>query len=49
MIIKMLNELGRRMDKHSENFNEELEYTKKKQTAKEYNKWNKKHTRRNQQ
>ena len=30
MIIKMLNELGRRMDKHSENFNEELEYTKKK-------------------
>ena len=32
MIIKMLNELRRRMDKHSENFNKELENIKKNQT-----------------
>ena len=29
MIIKMLTELGRRMDEHSENFNKELENIKK--------------------
>ena len=32
MITKMLNELRRRMDEHSENFNEELENIKKDQT-----------------
>ena len=41
MIIKMLNELGRRIDKHSEKFNRELENIKKNQTAEEYNNWNK--------
>ena len=32
MIINMHNELGRRMNKHSENFNKELENIKKNQT-----------------
>ena len=31
-IIKMIHNLGRRMDKHSENFNNEVENIKKKQT-----------------
>ena len=36
MIIKMLTELGRRMDEHSENFNKELKkYKKESITAKE--------------
>ena len=39
MIIKMLNELRRRMDEHSEKFNKELENIKKNQTAKEYSNW----------
>ena len=29
MVIKMLTELGRRMDDHSENFNKEIENTRK--------------------
>ena len=32
MIIKMLTELGRRMDEHSENFDKELENIKKNET-----------------
>ena len=32
IIIKMLTELGRRMDEHSKNFNKELENIKKNQT-----------------
>ena len=32
MIIKMLNELGRRLDEHSKKFNKELENIKGKQT-----------------
>ena len=32
MIIKMLTKLGRRMDEHSENFNKEVEYTKRNQS-----------------
>ena len=32
MILKMLNELRRRMDKHSEKFNQELENIKRNQT-----------------
>ena len=47
MIIKMIKELGRRMDEHSEKINKELEDVKKNQTG-EYN-WNEKYTRRNQQ
>ena len=35
MIIKMLKQLGRRMDIHSEKFNNEVENIKN-QTAKEY-------------
>ena len=45
----MLNELRRRMDEHNEEFNKELENIEKKQTAEEYNNWNKKNTRKNQQ
>ena len=50
MIIKMLKELGRRLDKHSENFNKELDNIKRSQ-AKVKNAITdiKKHTRRNQQ
>ena len=33
MTVKMLKEFRRRMDEHSENFNTELEDTKKNQTA----------------
>ena len=36
MIIKMIKELGRRMDEHSEKINKELEDVKKNQTG-EYN------------
>ena len=36
MIIKTLNEFGRRIDEHSENFNKELKNTKN-QTGEEYN------------
>ena len=43
MIIKMLNELGRRMNEHSDKFNKELENIKKNQTE-----MKKKYTRRNQ-
>ena len=38
MIIKMLSELRRRMDEHSEKFNKELENIKKNQKTEEYNK-----------
>ena len=38
MIIKILKQLGRRMDIHSEKFNSEVENIKN-QTAKEYIKW----------
>lgn len=38
MIIKMLKQLGRRMDIHSEKFNNEVENIKN-QTAKEYINW----------
>ena len=43
MIIKMFNEFRRRMHEHSEMFNKQLENTKKKQTAEEYNSENKKY------
>lgn len=36
MIIKMVNELRRRIHEHSEKFNKEFETIKKNQTAKEY-------------
>jgi len=32
MVIKMLTELGKRMDEHSENFNKEIENVRKYQT-----------------
>ena len=47
MIIKMLTDLRRRMDEHSENFNKNLE--KKKIRTEEYNTWNEKYIRRNPQ
>ena len=33
MIIQIINELGRRMDEHSEKFNKKLENTKKSQRS----------------
>lgn len=36
MIIKMVNELRRRIHEHSEKFNKEFETINKNQTAKEY-------------
>ena len=49
MIIKMLSELGRKMDENRGKFNKELENIKKNKTAEEYNNYNLKFTRRNQQ
>ena len=44
--IRMLTELGKRIDEHSENFNKELEYIKKEPVrSKEDNYWNEKYTR----
>ena len=45
----MLMELGKRIDEHSENFDEELENTENEPVRTElYNNWNEKHTRRNE-
>ena len=48
MIIKMLNKPRRRMNEYSEKFNKDLEI-KEPNRAEEYNNWNKKYSRRNQQ
>ena len=53
MVLQMLtdgftDEFGR-MNKHSENFNKELGNIKEPVTAEEYNNWNEKYARRNQQ
>ena len=46
MLIKILSELGRRMDEHSENLNTELESKEESNRTKEYNKYTeKKYTR----
>ena len=37
MLIKILSELGRRMDEHSENLNTELESKEESNRTKEYN------------
>ena len=37
MLIKILSELGRRMDEHSENFNKELESKEESNRTEEYN------------
>ena len=42
MVIKMLTELGRRMEEHSENFNKELENIRKPIRAEKYNNWKEK-------
>ena len=48
VIMKLLNELGRRMDEHSEDFNKELKYKEEANKDEEYNKLKKIHER-NQQ
>ena len=48
VIIKMLNDLRRRMDVHNENFKRVRKQKEEPNRAEEYNNWNKKHTRRNQ-
>ena len=50
MVIKILNEVRRRMEEHSENFNKEIGNIKKESTrAKEYNNVSDKYTEGNQQ
>ena len=49
LVVRMLTELGKRIDEHSENFDEELENTENEPVRTElYNNWNEKHTRRNE-
>ena len=48
LVVRMITELGKRIDEHSENFNKELENIKKELgRTEEYNNLNEKHTRRN--
>ena len=48
LVVRMITELGKRTDEHSENFNKELENIKKELgRTEEYNNLNEKHTRRN--
>ena len=49
VIMKLLNELGRRMDEHSEDFNKELKYKEEANKDEEYNKLKKIHERNQQQ
>ena len=42
--IRMLAELGKRIDKHSENFNKEVEDINEPIRTEEYNNWNEKNT-----
>ena len=52
MIVKMIQELGKRMNAQSEKlqevFNKELENIKKQNRVKKYSNWNEKYTRKNQ-
>ena len=48
MTIKRLNELGKRLDEHSEKFNRVKIYKDEPSTAKEYNNGNKKYIRKDQ-
>ena len=48
MRIRMLNELKRRMNKHTESFNKVRKYKAESTNAEEYN-WNEKHHIKNQQ
>lgn len=49
LVIKLLIELRKIIDEHSENFNKELENIKKEPViAEEYKNWSKKPTRRNE-
>ena len=54
MIVKMIQNLGNRMEKMQQTFNKDLEELKKKQLEeltnrdKQYNNWNEKYTRKNQ-
>ena len=48
MTIKMLSELGRRLDEHSEKFNRVKIYKEEPSRAEEYNNGNKKYIRKNQ-
>ena len=48
VIVKMIQNLGNRMEKIQEMFNKDLEELKSKQTMMKNNKWNLKFSRRNQ-